>query len=126
MKLDRKILVYFIENYQGEDGRMLTRKNYITPQGSCLKASYRSLSASEVLKLKEQKEDGTCQFEINPRTAINTDCFIEFDRPLFGLRTYSITGIDSFDEKKRTRWRLRAKEVTPEKADEIRWGVHHE
>lgn len=125
MKLDRKIYVYFLENYQDEDGNTLTRKNYIIPQGGYLKASYRALSASEVVKMKEQKEDCTCQFDINPRSSINTDCFVEFSRPLFGLRTYSITGIDTYDEKKRTRWRLRAREVTPEQPDEIRWGVVH-
>lgn len=123
-RLDRKIRIYHIDEIKL--GNVLKRvKHYYNATDDVedmFKASFRELSANEVVRNKEANIEATCQFKINKRRVEIGD-FIEFERPLFGVRTYSVNSIDAYDDKNKTRYILRAVEVKVGKFDLVRWGL---
>lgn len=121
-RLDRKIRIYWIDVGVDSDGNQVRTKCYLNPnEDTYFMASYRELSSKELLANKELKLDATAQFKIN-RRKIEEGYFIEFKRPIYGLKTYAVTSVDPFEDRLRGRYTLKVKEVRPAPFDEVRWA----
>ncbi len=121
-RLDRRIRIYYIDSQATEDGTVRKVKHYLNPDESTkFKAYFRSLSTSEALSDSQLGFITDAMIEIN-RRRIDEGYFVEIERELFGKETYRIVYYDPFEDRKRSRYRIRAKKVTPESFDEEKWG----
>lgn len=121
-RLDKKIRIYKIDNDVDSEGNQVAIKHYLNENDkSMFNAYFRSLSTVEKMDALDKGDDSEVQFEIN-RREIYTGYFIEYTRPLFGLKTYRINMIDPYDDRNRSRVRIRATEVTPQYFDKIKYG----
>lgn len=121
-RLDRKIRIYWIDTGVDAYGNQTRIKCYINPdEETYFMASYRELSSKEILANKELKLDSTAQFRIN-RRKVQEGYFVEFTRPLYGLKTYAVTSVDPYDDKLRGRYTLKVKEIRSDTFQEVRWG----
>ena len=121
-RLDRKIRIYHVEEINSVSGLIRVKHYYNADEEEMFKCSFRELSANEIIRNREASIESTCQFKIN-RRPVKAGDFIEFERPLFGMKTYSITSVDAYDDKGRTRYVLRALEIEPGTFDKVRWGA---
>ena len=95
-RLDKKIKIFKLN--QDRDGAyVVTVKKYIHPVDAKLCAYFRDLSQKEVNANKQSQDDSTAMFVIN-RRLVTQGMFIEYRRKTFGLTTYQITGVDSWND----------------------------
>lgn len=121
-RLDRRIFVYRIDGGKDAEGKATRIRHYLNPDAcSPFRAAFRDLSAKEAVQDREVGLDSTAVFTM-ARRPISNDCYIEV-RLLEGrTRTFRVTAIDGYDWKTRTRIRVKAVEVEPERFDDTKWG----
>lgn len=124
-RLDKKLRIYVIDDGVDSDGNSIAIKHYLNEDDSnnaMFKCYFRTLSTAERRSQYYLGEDSEVQFEVNQRK-LNTNCYIEFHRALFGLETFKINYIDGFDDSNRLRLRIRAKKIIPPNFSAIKWGA---
>lgn len=123
-RLDKKLRIYVIDDGIDSEGNSIQIKHYLNTDDSpanMFKCYFRSMSTDERRQQFELGNDCDAFFEIN-RREVDTNCYIEFTRELFGLKTFKINMIDAYNDNNRTRLRIRAKEVAPKTFSQVKWG----
>lgn len=101
MRFDKSIKIFKIIVSKDEEGNELISKTYIHPQGTTIKAYFRTASEKEINQNRQSELYVEGKFTII-RRAITNDMFFEIYSKIYGERIYQVIGIDGYNERDRT------------------------